>query len=50
MQEISTKTCEKKKKIKRKYQRERYPMDITLNERLKQYQRHYYTSKKTKLK
>ena len=26
-------------------------MDITLNERLKQYQRHYYTSKKkTKIK
>ena len=37
---------EKDKNIKRKYQRERYNMNTDLNERLKQYQRNYYASKK----
>ena len=32
--------------IKRKYQRERYHMNTDLNEKLKQYQRNYYASKK----
>ena len=38
---------EKEKKKKRKYQRERYYM-VNLNEKLKQYQRDYYASKKIK--
>ena len=29
-----------------KYQRERYHMNTNLNEKLKQYQRNYYASKK----
>ena len=33
---------------KRKYLKERYHMNTDLNERLKQYQRNYYTSKKQK--
>ena len=37
---------EKKKNKKRKYQRDRYHMNTDLNERLKQYQRNYYASKK----
>ena len=37
---------EKQKDIKRKYQRERYHMNTGLNEKLKQYQRNYYASKK----
>ena len=40
-------TSEKEKKKKGKYQRERYYMP-NLNEKLKQYQRDYYTSKKSK--
>ena len=39
---------EKEKNKKRKYQKERYHMDTDLNERLKQYQRNYYASKKLK--
>ena len=39
---------EKDKNIKRKYQRERYNMNTDLTERLKQYQRNYYASKKIK--
>ena len=35
-------------KEKEKYQRNRYHMNVDLNERLKQYQRHYYTSEKIK--
>ena len=46
MQEINTETCQKKK---RKYQRDRYHMNIDLNEKLKQYQRNYYASKKIKI-
>ena len=38
---------EKEKKKKRKYQKERYYMP-KLNEKLKQYQRGYYASKKIK--
>ena len=37
---------EKEKNKKRKYQRERYHMNTDLNQRLKQYQRNYYASKK----
>ena len=37
---------EKEKNKKRKYQRERYHMTTELNERLKQYQRNCYSSKK----
>ena len=37
---------EKEKNKKRKYQRERYHMNTDLNERLKQYQRNYYATKK----
>ena len=37
---------EKEKDKKRKYQRQRYHMNTDLNERLRQYQRNYYTSKK----
>ena len=37
---------EKEKNKKRKYQRERYHMNTDLNERIKQYQRNYYASKK----
>ena len=37
---------EKEKNKKRKYQRERYHMNTDLNEKLKQYQRNYYASKK----
>ena len=40
---------EKEKNKKRKYQRERYHMNTDLNERLKQYQRNYYASKKNNL-
>ena len=40
------KLSEKKKNKKTKYQRERYHMSTDLNERLKQYQRNYYASKK----
>ena len=36
----------KEKNKKRKYQRERYHMNTDLNEKLKQYQRNYYASKK----
>ena len=39
---------EKEKNKKRKYQRERYHMNTDLHERLKKYQRNYYTSKKNK--
>ena len=39
---------EKKKDIKRKYQRERYHMNTDLDEKLKQYQGDYYASKKFK--
>ena len=39
---------EKEKNKKRKYQRERYHMNTDLNERLKQYQRIYYATKKVK--
>ena len=39
---------EKEKNKKRKYQRETYHMNTCLNEILKQYQRNYCTSKKTK--
>ena len=39
----------RKRKIQKKgYQRKRYHMNIDLNERLKQYQRGYYNSKKIK--
>ena len=38
---------EKEKNKKRKYQRERYHMNTDLNEKLKQYQRNYYASKKS---
>ena len=37
---------EKQKEKKRKYQRDRYHMNIDLNERLKQHQRNYLASKK----
>ena len=37
---------EKEKNKKSKYQREKYHINIDLNERLKQYQRNYYASKK----
>ena len=37
---------EKETNRKKKYQRERYHMNTDLNERLKQYQRNYYASKK----
>ena len=37
---------EKENGAKRKYQRERYHMNIDLNERIEQYQRDYYNSKK----
>ena len=37
----------KEKDKKRKYQRERYHMNADLNEKLKQYQRNHYASKKT---
>ena len=37
---------EKEKNKKRKYQRERYHMNADLNEKLKQYRKNYYTSKK----
>ena len=37
---------EKEKNKKRKYQRQRYHMNTDLNEKLKQYQRNYYASKK----
>ena len=37
---------EKDKNKKTKYQRERYHMNSDLNERLKQYQKNYYASKK----
>ena len=37
---------EKQRNVKRKYQRERYHMNTDLNEKLKQYQRNYYASKK----
>ena len=37
---------EKEKNKKRTYQRERYHMNTNLKERLKQYQRDYYASKK----
>ena len=43
------KLSEKETNKKRKYQRERYHMNTDLNERLKQYQRNYYTSKKKKI-
>ena len=39
---------ETEKNKKRKYQRERYHMNTDLNEKLKQYQRNYYASKKVK--
>ena len=43
MQEVNTKACQKnKREKKRKYQRNRYHMNIDLNERLKQYQRHFF--------
>ena len=49
IEKISIEICQKRKKIKKwKYQRERYPMNADLNERLKQYQRNYYASKKIK--
>ena len=37
---------EKEKDENRKYQRDRYHMDFDLNEKLKQYQWNWYTSKK----
>ena len=37
------KTCQKKKEAKREYQRQRYHMN---SEKLKQYQRDYYDSKR----
>ena len=37
---------EKEKNKKMRYQRERYHMNTDLNEKLKQYQRNYYASKK----
>ena len=37
---------EKENNKKRKHQRERYHMNTDLNEKLKQYQRNYYASKK----
>ena len=39
---------EKEKNKKRKYQSERYHMNTDLNEKLRQYQRNYYDSKKIK--
>ena len=42
------KNLSEKEKNKEKYQRERYYMNINLNERLKQYQRNYYASKNKK--
>ena len=39
---------EKEKNKKKRYQRERYHMNTDFNEKLKQYQRNYYPSKKTK--
>ena len=39
---------EKEKTKKGKHQRERYHMNTDLNEKLKQYQRNYYASKKIK--
>ena len=47
MQEISIETCQRKKRIKKEIsERKRYHMNTDLNERLKQYQRNYYASKK----
>ena len=44
---MSIEACQKRKKGKtRRYQRERYHMNTDLNEKLKQYQRNYYSSKK----
>ena len=43
MQEISIETYQRKK---RKYQRERNHMNTDLNEKLKQYRKNYYASKK----
>ena len=37
---------EKEKDKKRKYQREKYHMNTDLNEKIEQYQRNYYASKK----
>ena len=49
MQEVSIKTCQRRKTIKKKkYPIERYHMNTDINERLKQYQRNYYASKKLK--
>ena len=39
---------EKEKNKKTKYQSERYHMNTDLNEKLRQYQRNYYDSKKIK--
>ena len=47
MQGIHIETCQKRKRIKKgNIKRERYHMHSDLNERLKQYQRNYYASKK----
>ena len=40
---------EKENNRKMKYQRERYHMNIDLNDKLKQYQRSYYASKKIEI-
>ena len=39
-------STEKQEDIKRKYQSERYLMNTDLNDKLKQYQRNYYASRK----
>ena len=48
MQEISIETFQKKENKKWKYQREICHMNADLNEKLKQYQRNQYVSKKKK--
>ena len=49
MQEISIETCQKKKKKKREYQKNRYKfMEKNKREILKQYQKNYYNSKRIK--
>ena len=47
IQEMSIEACQKRKKGKtRRYQREKCHMNTDLNEKLKQYQRNYYSSNK----
>ena len=50
IQEISKETCQRRKRIKKGNIKGKYTthMNTDLNERLKQYQRNYYASKKRK--